>query len=177
MATIRRATTDDAARIAEAHVRSWQGAYRGLIPQDYLDRLDPAQRLARWEEILASVNWSAGGVLVAEQDSCVAGFASFGPTRDNDEDPSLVGEVMAIYVVPAAWRTGLGRELMTASLAGLAAAGYAQATLWVLDSNDRARRFYEAAGFSSDGAVKEDESRGFVLRELRYRRSLRHVCG
>jgi hypothetical protein len=28
---------------------------------------------------------------------------------------------------------------------------------------------YEAAGFSLDGAVKDDDSRGFVLREVRYR--------
>jgi|SRR5271165_251091 len=169
MATIRPATIDDAARIATTHVRSWQDAYRGLIPREYLDRLDPAQRLAMWKQILA---YPAGGVLVAEDDSEVAGFASFGPARDDDQDPSLVGEIMAIYLAPAVWGKGLGRELMTAALAGLAAAGYAQVTLWVLDSNKRARGFYEAAGFRPDGSVKEDGSRGFVLREVRYRRRL-----
>jgi hypothetical protein len=46
MVTIRRATINDAARIAETHVRSWQSAYRGLFPQDYVDSLDRAQRQA-----------------------------------------------------------------------------------------------------------------------------------
>ncbi|MGO8958184.1 MAG: N-acetyltransferase family protein [Streptosporangiaceae bacterium] len=170
--TIRRATTDDAARIAEVHVRSWQGAYRGLIPQDYLDRLDLPPRVAMWGQILASVHWPAGGVLVAESGSRLAGFVSYGPTRDEDATQSIVGEIMAIYLVPAAWGNGLGRELMSAALAALATAGYAKATLWVLDSNERARRFYEAAGFGPDGAVREDDSRGFVLREVRYRRPL-----
>ena len=170
---VRRASSKDAAQIAEVHVRSWQRAYRGLIPQDYLDRLDPAQRVARWEQVLASVDLPAGGVQVAENESDLLGFVSFGPSRDDDaEGQRLVGEIMAIYLAPAAWGQGLGRELMTAALADLGAAGYAQATLWVLESNERARGFYVAAGFKPDGMVKEDESRGFLLREVRYRRSL-----
>ena len=62
---------------------------------------------------------------------------------------------------------------MTAALGRLTELGYRQATLWVLDSNARARRFYAAAGFQPDGAVKVDDSRGFPLAEVRYRRSLR----
>jgi hypothetical protein len=54
----------------------------------------------------------------------------------------------------------------------LATVGYGQVTLWVLASNARARRFYEAAGLRPDGAVKVDDSRGFALSEVRYRRSL-----
>ncbi len=171
MVTIRRATMADAVPITEAHVCSWQRAYRGLIPQDYLDGLEPAQRVARWEENLTLVDWSAGGVLVAEDRSGVAGFASFGPTRD-DDDRRLVGEIMAIYLAPYAWGKGFGRELMAAAVGALAAMGYGLAMLWVLDGNERARRFYDAAGFQPDGAVKEDRSYGFVLNEVRYRRLL-----
>jgi RimJ/RimL family protein N-acetyltransferase len=83
-----------------------------------------------------------------------------------------VGEIRAIYLVPAAWGRGHGRDLMTAALADLAAAGYAEATLWVLDRNNRARRFYEAAGFRADGSVKEYNGIGFTLPEVRYRRQL-----
>jgi RimJ/RimL family protein N-acetyltransferase len=173
VATIRRATMADAAQIAEAHVRSWQSAYRGLIPQDYLDGLDPANRTAMWARILASVNWRASGVLVAEMGSAVAGFISFGPTRDDDDNGHrLIGEIMAIYVAPPAWGNGVGRELMTAALDRLAAVGYVDTTLWVLKTNLKARRFYEAAGFMPDGQAKEDKSRGFALHEVRYRRSL-----
>lgn len=61
---------------------------------------------------------------------------------------------------------------MTAALDVLAAAGYRQATLWVLDSNWRARRFYHAGGWQADGTVKTDDTRGFPLTEVRYRRLL-----
>ena len=105
-------------------------------------------------------------------DGAPAGFADCGPSRDDDSDQDTVGEVMAIYLNPDAWGMGLGRVLMAAALDHLAQAGYAEVTLWVLDTNVRAQRFYEAAGFAPDGAVKVDDSRGFPLRELRYRRSL-----
>jgi hypothetical protein len=61
---------------------------------------------------------------------------------------------------------------MDAALQGLAGAGFTAATLWVLESNARARRFYEACGWSADGTAKVDDSRGFPLSEVRYRRSL-----
>ncbi len=41
---VRKAGAGDAAAIAVVHVLSWQAAYEGLVPQDYLDGLDPARR-------------------------------------------------------------------------------------------------------------------------------------
>ena len=49
---IRAARMQDVPQIAVVHVRSWQAAYRGLLPQAYLDALDPAQRISRWERIV-----------------------------------------------------------------------------------------------------------------------------
>jgi GNAT superfamily N-acetyltransferase len=92
--------------------------------------------------------------------------------RDGDAGPAPVGEVNALYLLPAAWGRGVGRLLMEAALARLTQAGFAQATLWVLDTNARARRFYAAGGWSADGAVKRDDSRGFPITQLRYRKSL-----
>ena len=176
---VRRAQPQDAALIAETHVLGWQGGYRGLLPQDYLDGMQVGgQRLERWTRTLVSLDWSHSGVLVAERDAGqLAGFASFGATRDEDDDPArVVGEVYAIYLAPIAWGQGLGRVLMSAALEHLAAAGYGEATLWVLDTNARARRFYAAAGFSTDGGEKTDETYGFPIREIRYRRSLRGLA-
>jgi len=171
---VRPARIDDAARIAEIHVLGWQGGYRGLMPQDFLDSLDPAPRLARWIQSLRGADWSRGGCLVvADDDGMLAGFANVGQSRDDDAASGKVGEVMAIYLAPDAWGKGFGRELMTAALAQLAKLGYDEVTLWVLDTNARAQRFYEAAGFRLDGAVKVDGSHGFPLREVRYCRSLR----
>jgi GNAT superfamily N-acetyltransferase len=168
---IRPARVDDAEQIAEVHVRSWQAGYRGLIPQDYLDGLDPAARVDSRRRSLQESDLPRSGTLVVAHDGTVVGFAHIGPARDDDTD-DCVGEVWAIYLSPDAWGKGRGRELMSAALGQLVAAGYRQATLWVLDSNARARRFYEAARFRPDGATKVDESRNFPLTEIRYRRPL-----
>ena len=169
---VRQAQLEDAGQIAVIHVRSWQAAYRGLLPQEFLDQLDPAQRLDRWKRALEPPGQVRGATLIIGSGDSLAGFVNVGPTRDDDDDPARVGEVRAIYLLPAAWGQGLGRDLMAAGLERLADLGFEQATLWVLDSNARARRFYEAGGWCADGAVKDDDRPGLVLPETRYRRPL-----
>ena len=169
---VRRATPQDARSIAEVHVRSWQAAYQGLIPQEYLDALDPARQLEARAKRIRDMDWTKGGCLIAEHGNRVIGFVHYGPTRDNDDGREPIGEVAAIYLASESWGKGFGRELMNAALAHLAGAGYAQVTLWVLDTNSRAQSFYEKAGFTADGAVKLDDRGSFQLREVRYRRSL-----
>jgi GNAT superfamily N-acetyltransferase len=166
---IRPARPADAAAIAVVHVRSWQAAYQGMIPQGHLDALDPAQRQPVWDRLLARTSWPRQGILVAEIDGHLTGFAKLCPTRDPGQDPATVGELAAIYVTPEAWGAGTGRQLMAAAVETLARAGYEQATLWVLDTNERAQRFYEATGWRRDGAVKQDEIQNFPLTEIRYR--------
>jgi ribosomal protein S18 acetylase RimI-like enzyme len=74
--------------------------------------------------------------------------------------------------MPAAWDKGIGRQLMTTALDRFGEAGFDQVILWVLDSNVRARHFYEAGGWLADGAAKRDDSFGVPMTEMRYRRSL-----
>lgn len=169
---VRSATARDAPPIADLHVRSWQAAYHGMMPQDFLDGLDPADRLPLWRRALGDPDPARRDVLVAAGETGICGFSSFGPTRDEDEDPDCVAEVRAIYVAPSALGQGYGRQLMAASLEHLARLGYQQVTLWVLDVNTRARRFYEVAGFQPDGALKVDDREGLSLQEVRYRRTL-----
>jgi hypothetical protein len=42
----------------------------------------------------------------------------------------------------------------------------------VLETNDRARRFYEAAGFTCDGGRKTDRFEGLEVPEVRYSKDL-----
>lgn len=165
---IRAARVEDSGPIADVHVRSWQAAYVGLVPQDYLDTLSVDQRRPVWERILSEMAWPRSGTLVAEADRSVIGFVNLCPTRDEDHDPSTVGEITSIYVLAEAWGTGTGRALMAAALDRLAQAGFVRATLWVLDTNDRARRFYEAGPWRLEGAIKREDQRGFLLAEVRY---------
>ncbi|GAA1611951.1 GNAT family N-acetyltransferase [Actinoplanes couchii] len=177
---VRPALPADAAELAEIHVRTWQAAYAGLIPQDYLNSLEPAQREPGWRRWLSELRPPHAILVWAPSDpagtaspagSGLAGFITVAASRDPEPAARGIGEVYAIYVRDAHWGSGAGRELMAAGLRSLAASGFTEATLWVLASNVRARRFYEAAGWVPDGAAKVDSSRGFPLEEIRYRRS------
>jgi ribosomal protein S18 acetylase RimI-like enzyme len=48
-------------------------------------------------------------------------------------------------------------------------ASYSDATLYVLEDNPRARRFYEREGWALDGVTKADEFLGMPVPEVRYR--------
>lgn len=51
-----------------------------------------------------------------------------------------------LYVVPAAWGTGVAALLHDLALSAIREAGHRHARLWVLEHNARARRFYERRG-------------------------------
>ena len=165
MVTVRPATVADAGAMGRLHVRAWQAAYRGHMPDDYLDGLRAEDRAAGWERFLGRRR-ERGAVLVAEQAGQVTGFANVGPA----EDPAGAGELYAINVHPDAWGTGAGRALLEAAQAELARMGFTETVLWVLPANARARRFYEIAGWVSDGTERTMEVLGVVVPEVRYRR-------
>lgn len=162
---IRAARPDDAAVIAEIHVRSWQVAYRGLMASEFLDALSVESRRDWWTRRLSLLD-PGHAVLVLEDLSGVAGFSYLGPSHDGD------GEVYAIYLHPVQWGRGHGRRLLTSAEATLAGAGHERGVLWVLEGNDRARRFYEACGWSADGALKLEEIGHVQVTEMRYRKDL-----
>lgn len=141
------------------------------MPQQHLDSLDPAQRGEDWQRFFEEGRpGEREAVLVVDVDGRVVGFANVGPSRD--EDGGGLGEVRAIYLLPEQWGHGLGRGLMAAAVTSLESFGFRQATLWVLEGNVRACRFYEAGGWVPDGAAKSDDRWGFSIAEVRYRRRL-----
>lgn len=81
--TVRSATRDDAHAIARVHVRSWQVAYRGLLPDSILNGLSVEQRRTIWHQLLA--NNDGIFTLVAERKPELVGFCSIAtPSRDKD---------------------------------------------------------------------------------------------
>ncbi len=168
---LRRAREDDARGIAEVHVATWQHAYRGLVPAHVLDSLTVESREQFWRSEIAVLP-ADRRPWIADADGRVAGFVSVGPSRDGDAT-GATGEVYAIYVTPDCWDRGVGRNLLAHAERDLASHGYTEATLWVLAGNERARRFYEAAGWHSDGVEKRETYAGAELVEARYRRNLR----
>ena len=131
-----------------------------------------ARRQAGWQRLLEEPGPRDVNLVAADDGGTIVGLFNAGPARDEDAGPATA-EIMMIYATPGAWGTGVGRGLMTGGLDRLRSAGFGDVLLWVLDSNDRARRFYERAGFATDGATKDDVVAGTTIREIRYRRELR----
>ncbi|SDG80888.1 L-amino acid N-acyltransferase YncA [Lentzea fradiae] len=156
--TVRPATPSDAPAMASVHVRTWQTAYRGQLPDDVLANLSVDDRTAQWERLIPR-----GNVWVAEHDGEVAGFAFAGPSRDDDAP----FELYAIYVLDSAQGTGLGTALAKAALGS-----EPDVIVWALDTNTRARHFYERIGFRADGVTRTETEGGVELKEMRYRRTI-----
>jgi ribosomal protein S18 acetylase RimI-like enzyme len=166
---IRHAIEADVPAIARVHVASWRAAYRGILPDHVLQGFSEEERE---EHRRRDLGIPEHAVWVAEEDEVVVGFAMDGPARDFDTDPSVTGEVYAIYLDPDSVGRGIGRRLFAHAVGDLKGRGFADAILWVLRANDRGRRFYEAAGWRSDGAEKIDRWMGADFDEIRYRRDL-----
>jgi len=166
---LRRATVDDAEALAGIHVRGWQWGYRKQLPDDYLRDLSVERRAEQWRGWLLDPGDTS--TWVAEDDGGEAGrplgFVAAGPSRDPDP-PAGTGEVYAIYVEEDAAGTGAGAALLTHACEWLADRGFDRASLWVLETNARARRFYERAGWRPDGEVKAEPREDFEMREVRY---------
>lgn len=166
MPTVRKAEIADAERIGEIHVRSWQEAYRGILPAEFLSSLSIEARAERWRTELAALD-GKNVALVIEEESSVNGFARLAPSPDQN-----VGEVQAIYLDPDHWRRGLGRILMTSAEESLASLGWNEAILWVLEDNKSARRFYESGGWRVEAHRALLKIGGADVQEIRYRKVL-----
>ena len=143
--TIRPAQVDDAERLADIHLLTWQATYRGLLSEHYLNGLlEGVQRRA--VALAEAIAHQTMSVLVVEQGGQLVAWASFGSSRDADALPST-GELRAINVLPQVWSQGMGRRLWQQVRQELAGAGFSQATVWVIQGNQRGRGFYESLGF------------------------------
>jgi ribosomal protein S18 acetylase RimI-like enzyme len=186
MIRIRLAEAADADAIAQVRAQTWRTAYAGVIPDQTLADLTGP------EAVRHEAQWRAGhsmdGFLVAEADAPdattaagaaeIIGFAAFGPERGEEDRPDQPppgppdqdrAELYAVHVLPRHWSSGAGRALVDRALALAAEAGYADISLWVLEGNERGRRFYEQAGFAGTGESTALRSLGGVS-GIRYRR-------
>jgi ribosomal protein S18 acetylase RimI-like enzyme len=176
--TVRAATLDDAEDIVRINVNGWQKAYAGIVPADVLDAMEPTGRVERYRHRMRQA--ADTEQLIAVEDGVTVGYVGFGRYRIGQQEGALhrtIAEIFSIYVDPPRWGTGAGRTLMDAALARLTQRGFRQVRLWVLAANHQARRFYERAGFTVDGAtadypVSRPDGSIVDLPEVRYARLL-----
>jgi ribosomal protein S18 acetylase RimI-like enzyme len=193
--TLRDARRGDELEVAGVHVRSWQEAYRELMPAEFLAGLDPRDRAGRYEfeggeeapttvvavgeagdgddpsltnsgEVRSGSSPSPVDRAPEGSGEPVIGFVTFGPSRD--EDTVGMGEIYALYVDPGRYEGGTGRMLMAHARRRLKEQGFEAAVLWVLQGNERAANFYEREGWAADGAVREEEPYGITSNVRRF---------
>ncbi len=163
MVTIRELREDDSLEAVSAiYARSWREAYRGIVPQGYLDRLEDGFWLSTLEARRVDS-------LVAEADGVLAGTVCAGPGRDGRWWDW--GEIVALYLLPDYQRRGIGTLLLEAAMGRLRQLGFANTYLWAAEGNLPARRFYEARGFVPAPERTRTVLDGKAVREVRYIRT------
>ena len=133
------APQDDRMAISRVYETSWRHAYRGVIPQDYLDGIPRG----RWS---TAIDAPGRETLLLLDGESIVGVCSFGASRL--ARLAGWGEIISIYLLPESMGKGFGTRLFRAALSALERQGYRDVFLWVLEENRVARRFYERMGFA-----------------------------
>lgn len=148
---IREAIENDAVSIGIVYTESWKSAYKGMIPDEYLNQLDSEKRAERFKRDL--VEYKNTYYYIAESDGKVIGVLALHKSRDLDLEQA--GEINSIYLLPGYWNKGFGKQMMAFAVEKLKKLGFSLISLWVLEDNQRAKAFYEKSGFIKDGKKQE----------------------
>jgi GNAT superfamily N-acetyltransferase len=154
----RLARSSDVQAIAALHADSWRRAYRGMLPDAYLDHEVFADRAAVWEARLNDADEQLVTLtVVAELNGEIVGFAH----SVANEDPEWGTLLDNLHVRHDLKRSGIGRRLVAETAAWLEAhASTSGLHLWVLEDNVPARRFYESLGGRAAGSGVSREGGG-----------------
>jgi len=165
---IRNAQPNDAFEVATVHVTSWQVAYRGILPAEYLEGLQAEDRAQKYD--FSCADPTKPHTIVGIENEKIVGFATTCTARDADLKDR--GELTALYVDPQHWSRGVGASLIAAARLHLKNRGFQRACLWLLDGNARGDRFYQKDGWAPDGRNRIDTIWGITVNETLYQRDL-----
>lgn len=151
--------SDDRISVSRIYEESWKYAYKGIVPQSFLDGISNGS----WVK-----NLDREGIfhLVAVEDGKLIGTSSYCKSRF--ERYAECGEIISIYFLPECIGKGYGKKLLAAVVEKLSEMGFRDIFLWVLEENHNARAFYERCGFFPSGEKMTSEIGGKVLTELQY---------
>lgn len=159
------ANPEDAPAIAALHTESWRTAYRGLVPDAFLDGPVIDERLQHWSSRMAHDDEGPRLVLKVVQGSTMVGFVC----AVRDADPAWGPLLDNLHVKPGFKGAGIGRALLGEARRWTARVAPGQPMhLWVIEDNISARAFYDRVG----GVVAErqilDFTAGITTPALRY---------
>ena len=165
--SLREATVADSVLIASMHVRSWASAYRGMLPDAWLDREMPAERAAHWDVRMKEIEAGAAGIVfIAEHAGEAVGFMCL-------VEPDETGSVLVdnLHALPGHRGLGTGTAMLDEAARWARSRGARQLHLSVLEQNAAAIGFYESRGWTC-AAREADHMAGIDLFSLRYVLSL-----
>ena len=163
---VRLATSSDALDMAEVHMRSWEAAYKDIIPIDFICEKN-AGRPALWENILRNENTTQ---YIIKKDGKTVGMMGMSVSLDEDTDAGTY-ELMGLYLLPDYFYLGIGTQAMEFAFKKARNLEMKDMTVWLLENNHNAKRFYEKCGFVPDGCLREQYF-GKILNIIRMRRKL-----
>ena len=155
-------TTDNLEKISNIYACSWKFAYRGIVPQEYLDEL----KSNKWVGALSSNQFDSFVILDKNK---YIGTSAICEARD--EQMKGWGEIVSLYLLPEYVGKGYAEPLFSYAANSLLEKGYKEIYLWVLEKNIRAQTFYEKCGFRKNGDTLQMEILGENLTSIRYVKS------
>lgn len=166
---IRQATLADAPILARVLSNARLDGYRGAIPDDVLEWLVTHFGVGEWRDKMLRLGNSRRHLDLAEIGGTPVGFVEYG-AREEGEIQEF--EVFSLFVEPGWKRRNIGRGLLQRAEGVLAEEGAADAVLWVLEANEKARRFYESQGWQRGEQRRSAQFGPGVLTEVNYRKHL-----
>jgi len=164
--TIRKAMSEDAYDYAVCHISCWQSAYKGIVPDEFLENMlaKKDQQVEKYKKTLTDPgDCEYYCVMYTER---MIGWLIINQSRD--ENKSGIGEIWAIYLIEEFWGRGYGKAMLDFAVQELRSAKCKEIFLWVFEENNRARRFYEKHNFCFDGIKREVNWYGKPLVQLKY---------
>ena len=165
------------------HALGWRDTYADALPADYMAREITDDR---WVEVFRTNYETQNGVRglllyrgntpVSCLNYCRARVSNFNVDDGftfNNSDYADWGEIASFYTHPAERGRGYGGLLFEEACRRMKAEGFADAFVFVLRENEKARRFYSVHGFVWDGTYTEIPfPSDTVCVDLRYVRKL-----
>ena len=148
--TIERVKLGDETALAYIQTESWKAGFKNILRTDVLQRCTQIDKVTAMYRRLLEQNIGNGYLLKVEGNPhCIAWW-------DATREKNMPGyaELICIHSLQDKWRKGYGSKMMNAVLQDISTAGFSKVMLWVFEDNKRARRFYEAHGFTTCGKMK-----------------------
>jgi len=163
---IRLATPADAQDMAEVGMRSWEVAYKEILPADYI-REKNATRPDLFKRVITDENQNS---YVIQLGGKTVGIMKLDAPVDDDLTDEYY-ELHYIYLHPDYFRQGIGAKAMDFAMEKARELGKKHISLWVISENTSSVKFYEKCGYRRDGHTRM-QNRGHDVEIIRMTRQV-----